>query len=257
MIPSNLDFVDGSRRLSFKELAALPAPVGDERRIFPIAHSYLVDRVFDGIEKEGLLLRDAVYTVSHGDARLFGLFELVSTSVNDSEQSWIIAVTNANDGTDGISIYGGTLIHAPQVIIFHEELSVIKRHSEESLVALDESVAAAIKKLHEHWNVNHDRSIAYKQLSLTPEKADHFIADAIWSEVVAGREIASLLSIYRKPIPYLKPRTLWSLYSCIGVILNKLKPPQLIDRTIKLTSYFDHLASFKLKPSKYTQTYFA
>lgn len=237
---------------TFLDLSKLPPPVSHSERITPIPHDFFAQQVLDAIFAEGLHTREVNYYLSEDAQRFFGVFEIVSV-VRNPEQSWILAAANANDGTGGVCVYAGLRVYPVNTISFHEELCPVHRHTEKSMTELPITVAAAVKKLHEHWNVNDERAEAYKKLSLTIEQAQSLMCDAIFGGVLAGREIASLLALWRNPASYVKPRNLWSLYCCFNQILNKLKWPQMLERTMMLHRLLDEHAKFESLPSKYTQ----
>jgi hypothetical protein len=253
--PLKINLVEGSRELSYKELEALPPLVSYSDLIIPIQHEYFVSQILTSAENEGLRLKDAIYSVSHSNARFFGVMEFTSKVFRDDSFGWILAASNANDGTDGISMYGGIRIYDKNTLAFHEELSVIKRHSENAIINLPETVAGAVRKLHEHWNINQERADTYCQLSLTIERAHHIICEAITKEIIAGREINSLLTSYHKQRG--EGAGMWTLFKSCVEILNKLKAPPLIQRTIELHHLIDQYARFTKRPSPYIQTRFA
>lgn len=248
-----IDLVDGFRRIDYAGLVNLPPPVSSSFRIFPIPHEKIVDYIMDSISHEDLRLRESLYAVSFDNERFIGLIELLSRHVEDDEKSWIIAATNANDGTDGVSIYGGCRVFASNALFFHEELSVIRNHTEKAFTELEHVVSSAVKNLHEHWSVNEDRAEAYKQFSLTREASHDIICQVIRNEIVAGRDIGSLLLNWHSPFSLFPGRNLWSLFNCMTKILNGLKPVRMIDRTMKLVSYLDEISKFKNKATKHIQ----
>lgn len=253
--PLKINLVEGSTQLSFKELEALPPLVSYSDLIIPIQHEYFVSEILSSAKNQGLRLKDSLYSVSHHNARFFGVMEFTSEVFRDDSFGWVLAASNANDGTDGISMYGGIRLYDKNTLAFHEELSVVKRHSENAIIHLHDTVAGAVRKLHEHWNLNQERASAYSELSLTIELAHHIICEAITKEVIAGREINALLTSYHRA------RTigggLWTLFKSCVEILNKLKAEPLILRTIELHHIFDQYARFDKRPSPYIQTRFA
>lgn len=253
--PLKINLVDGSRELSYIELAALPPLVSYSDLIVPIQHEYFVSLILDSADKEGLRMKDALYAVSHSNARFFGVMEFTSKAFRDDSFGWILAASNANDGTDGVSMYGGVRIYDKNTLAFHEELSVIKRHTENAIVNLPEIVAGAMKKLHEHWNLNQERADKYSELSLTIEQAHNIICEAIRAEIIAGREISSLLNNYHRARGGGKGH--WTLFKSCIEILNKLKVDPLIQRTISLHHLFDQYVKFDKRPSPYIQSRFA
>lgn len=249
-----INLIDSWKRLNYGELSAIPKPISHSFRIFPIPHDYLIESVMDAIGEEQLRLHETLYAVSQDEQRFIGIIDLRSREVPDTEKSWVIAVTNANDGKYGVSIYGGCRIFASNALAFHEELCVIGGHSEQVLTNLPVIVHKAINNLHGHWNVNDHRADCYKEHSLTRKEAHDIICQAISSDIVAGREIATLLDTYHNSIPEFRPRNLWSLFNCIVINLNTLKVERTIERTIQLHQFLDSVAAFKIKASKFIQS---
>lgn len=260
--PLEICLVDGSRVVNYTELRDYPHPVSNSDRVFPIHHEYLVSLVLESAMAEGFRLKDSLYSTSHGGFRFFGLFQFAEKDMavnfpppSPSQIGWIVGASNANDGTDGVLMWSGVRIVDTNAIAFNDELTIAKRHTEDAMLALPDQIRGGMRKMHEHWNINAERFDCYAEQSLTIEDAHHLICTAIKEEVIAGREINALLTLYHKTRG--RGRGLWTLFSCCVQILNKLKTPQMIERTIQLHNLFDQFAKFNKRPSPWIQTRFA
>lgn len=242
---------EGENGISRPELAVLkPVSIG---RVNPIRHIVVVDLVSEWFEANNCKIKDEFHAISHLGLRYIGLFTLKAKPMRDIEP--VLAITNNNDGKSALEFHSGMSIpDVQESISFHHSENVVSKIGFTPEDELKTLVNEKLLYLKEWFHVEYDREERFKKIKLTPEKAHHIICTLLQTEIIAGRVSYELLTNWNKPeSDYLKPRTLWSLFIHCLTFTNRLKSMQHIERSKTLHEFFDELAGFHLKPTKWVQ----
>lgn len=218
----------------------------------PIRHISIVEYITDWIKENGLKIRDEFHAVSHLGFRYIGLFH-IKGELGDIE--WMVGITNNNDGKAAVELHSGFTVPAVEDSIgFHKSFTVTDKRGSYTPKEIRSLVNENMSNARQLFNVEHERIEIYKKLKLTPEKAHHIICLLIQSEIVAGRLSFETLIDWNDPkVAYLKPRTLWSLFVHCLTFINRLRTIHHIERSKALQQFFDELAGFVPKPTKWVQ----
>jgi len=251
----SLTLGDGLEPISTHALAGLPIKPGPQ--IAPIRHHTIQEMVVASLDQFGYRMKDSFHAVAKEGARYVGLFDILVNETRDYR--WGIMATNANDGSKTMWLHSGIILHgADNTFSVHCSDEVFKSHrfftSDELQVLVNESVT----RLNDHFNLMEHRMEHLKGKKLTSAEGHHLICNIIASEVVAGRVAAELIDRWNNPdFEYLHPRTMWSAFCLCSWFLKRLRPAALVERTINLHHFFDDVAKFNKKTTRYKQTAFA
>lgn len=242
---------EGATPTSRPELSVLQTKPGFS--LTPIRHIAAVESVSAAIPDGSIV--DEFHAISHGGSRYTGLFE-----VNENwEIRRLIGVTNANDGTGTLDLHSGISVPAfDRIILFQNSHTIFKKYTyvpEEQIRLL---VNEKVHEMREEFNCMLERMDHFKQIKLADRDAHHLICETLYTEIVAGRVAHEFIHKWRKPDnAYLDGKNLWSLFLISSWFLNRLKAPQLIERTKQLCDLFDKFARFTPKQTTWVQTQFA
>lgn len=246
----------GMQSVSLAELEIKP-PSG--RSLFGIKSSLIVELVSNYVGAQSRMkISDSFYACDETDDMFQGFVMVKEPRLSDFH--WIIGMTNANAGrSKGFDLHSGIVIPWMEncIAIMHSE-RVIKKYQFFAKDDLQVLVNERLDVLREHFNLHHERETHYKKIKIDNADAHDIICKMISTEVMAGRSSKRLLDAWHKaPFDYVKPRTVWSLYCLSAWLLNHLTAPEMIERTIMLHHFFDDVAKFDKKPTKWVQTTFA
>lgn len=252
---ANLKLCEGENGISRSELAVLkPVWIG---RVNPIRHTVVIDLVTEWFEANDHKIRDEFHAISHLGLRYIGLFNLKAKPMHDIEP--ILVVTNNNDGKSALEFHSGMAISdVNESIGFHQSFTVLKKIGFTPDEELKSLVNENLIRAKECFHVEYEREERFKKIKLTPENAHHLICTLLQTEIIAGRVAFELLTGWNKPeADYLKPRTLWSLFVHCLTFTNRLKSIQHIERSKSLHEFFDEIAGFHMRQTKWVQQTFA
>jgi hypothetical protein len=248
---ASLKLCEGESNISRPGLALIK-PVAINK-VHPIRHIVLVDMVTEWFENNHCKIKEEFHATSHLGFRYIGLFHVRSMTMTDFE--WVVVITNNNDGKSALELHSGIVLpEVQESIAFHHSSTVLKKLGFTPEDELKSLVNETMSSLREWFNVEYDRCDAYKKLKLSTEKAHHIICTLLQTEIIAGRVAFELLTGWNNPeSDYIKPRTLWSLFVHCLTFTNRLKSIQHIERSKSLHGFFDGLAGFVPKPTKWVQ----
>lgn len=221
----------------------------------PVEHYVLIQAVTQHGDAQ---LFDFFHAMTEDEQDYFGLFSFDTDPPSD-DFKWVIALLNSNSGDDAIEMHSGIVLPSvSNALSFHYGSGPVKKYTGQT----DNDVQALVnEKMYEfrrHFNIQFDRCESFKAQKLTHEAAHHIFCLAIQKEIISGRSAFELLQLWNRPDwPYLKPRTLWSLFCLFSWSLNRLKAPVLIQRTMELYDFFNEIGRFKQKPTAWVQDRFA
>jgi hypothetical protein len=233
------------------ELEQIVTPIGSH--INPIKHFEVHDYLMNAItETTRYRVRSVINGVSHGLKRYYGLFEVTGTP--EPNINWSIIIDNFYDRFRSIELHSGIIIPTatPCVTVSHRITAMRKDTKSNEL--RQSLVNETLQELIPHLNLEIERMNVYKTIKLTPELAHHYICKILSTGIIQGHVATTMIDGYDHPKDhYLQPRTLWSLFAHAHTILQRLKLPELITRSIELHDFFDELARFEKQPNQWAQ----
>lgn len=246
----------GLETRSLPEIAILVIPPGP--RVKPIRHEKIAHAVMDYIwSQKGDLLVQASHAINPTGTHYLGLFDVKTQSARDFR--WLIAATNGTDGTAVFNLHSGIVIpDAEMSFVFHHTDIMIRRGNNLDDDELQALVNETLLRMRDHYNLCFERMDHLKSCKLTNQAACELICAILGVEVIAGRSAHEFINAWKKPpFAYMKPRTMWSLYCLCAWFLKRLRAHVLIERTQNLNHFFDDMAKFDKKPTRWVQDAFA
>lgn len=217
----------------------------------PIRHADFVEHIIDRILDRGLVIREAMHTVSRNGLRYLGVFEIRSRSYSP-DHSWILAARNFNDKKTSASIVSGCRLLHTNSISFSGETHLKLKHQHG--VDLPGEIDSVVEELWSGWSMLDERIAAFKAGALVNEKSSHLILKALMRKIITSREILKIATAYNNPTrEIMKPRTYHSLFHSFLLALNHNQIDSLIPATIQLTKLLDESCDFKCVADKHIQ----
>lgn len=235
------------------ELSLITVVAG--QRLNPVRHIMVRDFVREALLPLRRKIKDEFHATSHKGNRYIGLFH---TDKSYLEMDWVLAMTNANDGSGSMELHSGVAFPDLEYAqTYHETRIVLRKYGFLSTDEIQALVNENVELMQQHFNLEVMRMDHYKQITIAPEKAHHIICRVIQTNIIAGRVAFELIQRWSEPFPYLKPRTLWSLFVLCSWFTNRLRSTEMISRSEELHNFFDDIAHFDRKATKWVQTQFA
>lgn len=247
---------DGLELHSIVEIRAMPTIPGP--RISPIRHEYIAEAIQKYIDTDTQQrLTDSMHAITENAAKYFGLFDVKTEMAKDFR--WVIAATNAIDGTGSVMLHSGIVLpEVEMAIAFHHSEVVVKRTGYLPQDELDILVNETLLKLRGHFNLAFERMDHLKSCKLTSATSAELVMALLGTEVIAGRLAHEFILAWKKPpFEYIKPRNMWSLFCLCAWFLKRLRAKVLLERTQDLHSFFDDMSKFDKKPTRWVQATFA
>lgn len=249
---ASLKLHDNESSISRAELRVVPIEFSGQ--IDPIRHIEIFEEVESQLLAIDYNVKDEFHALTKGNLRYAGL--IVSKAIWMTDWDWCLLITNNNDGKGAAEIHSGIVFRdVAECIAFHVSFTLFKKVgylSKEDMRAL---VNENIDKCRDYMKLEDERMTAYKKIKISREVAHNIICELLMTEIVAGRCAFEVLTDWNNPqVDYIKPRTLWSLFVHCLVFINRLKTIHHIERSKQLHEFFDEVAKFNSKPTKWVQS---
>jgi hypothetical protein len=192
-------------------------------RWHPIAHSLLVDRFKEHVEKtENLEIVQEYYTLARKGQRFFALFQVDGIkSPHSDEVGTVVGLRNSHDKSFAAAVCAGCAPFVCTNLAFSNEVVLNRRHTTNIMDALPMVISRAIGNLTERWAENDKRIDAYKAFQLDNEQADHLAVELFLSGAITKTHIGEVAKQWRNPDhDEFAERNAWSFYNGVTNILR-------------------------------------
>src|SRR4051812_41004200 len=135
----------GGVRRTREELRELTTPEGTASWR-PVPHYDLVSSMAEGLEAAGIQIIGEAYTTSgRGDAKLFGIMDLVVPDVNEPDYAMAIGIRGSNDKSMAISaVAGARVLVCSNMLMAGDGGTVVLKRKHSSRLDLSRVVPPAI-----------------------------------------------------------------------------------------------------------------
>jgi hypothetical protein len=209
-------------------------------------------------EGRKMWVSDSFYASDDTGETLQGFISVREKNLADIK--WVIGMTNSNgERSRGFYLHSGFVVtEVSSAVSISASEKVITKYSFFTNDELKTLVTERLDYLREFYLLEYERESHFKKIRLSSAEAHNIICDMIRRDVIAGRLSKEMLDLWHKPTAeYLRPRTMWSLFCLSSWLLNRLNVPVMIERTTNLHHFFDEVADFNKKPTKWVQSTFA
>lgn len=202
----------GARRVARHEVTEVLTP-RPTRTWMPIAHTELINQVERTLRSNGLVIGTQAHSLSHDQARYFGLMEIQRTEAAE-DYCWVLGLRNSHDKKFPAGIVVGSQVFCCDNLAFSGEIKLARKHTRFIMRDLPQLVQGAIGKLTNRWHHQDARFASYKRADLDDRTAHDLVIRALDVGVCPNRKIPEILKHWREPIyPEFEPRTVWSLFN--------------------------------------------
>jgi hypothetical protein len=186
----------------------------------PIPHIELVAQVERTLESNGLIVGTQAHSLSHDQARYFGLME-IQRSESDPDYCWVLGLRNSHDKTFPAGITAGASVFVCDNLSFSGEVKLSRKHTTFIVRDLPQLVQAAVGKLMERWHHQDVRIDAYRKSELYDRAAHDLVIRACDVGVCPNKLIPRVLHEWREPRhEQFRPRTVWSFVNAFTEALK-------------------------------------
>jgi len=167
-----------------------PAPTETWR---PIAHDYLVGRMKNHLDSAGFNVVGEAHNLARSGQRYFGLFQVNHNDRNNNERGTIVGLRNAHDKCFPAGLCAGDAPFVCDNLIFHNEVTLARRHTKNILKDLDMVIARTLGKLFGMWNKQDQRVEAYENRELENAEVNDIVVRAYQAGAIGKTKIADVV----------------------------------------------------------------
>lgn len=235
----NLCLHCGAEQATREEVEATRTPRGT-RTWQPIPHIEIIRRAESALACNNLTIGTVAHSLSHGDARYFGLVEVRDRSSRADDYAWVLGIRNSHDKRFPAGLVAGASVFVCDNLSFSGEVRVTRKHTRHILRDLPALVQSAVGRLMQAWHHQSARIEAYRGCRLDNAAVHDLVIRSVDAGVVANRLVPDVLAEWRQPRhDEFLPRTAWSLFNGFTEVL-KGNLAELPRRTERLHGLLDN-----------------
>jgi hypothetical protein len=225
----------GARVVTREELDAVPVPQATATW-FPLGHGHVLDKTVSTLMEAGFMPHRLQLGLSSDGAKFFGTIDLQSAMMPGV--SLAIGVRNSIDKSLPIAFAAGSRVFVCDNLAFRSEVTVSRKHTRFGADRFAEAMALAVGGLGQFQEQESKRIGHFQATPIGNQLAESLILRAYETEVVGERQLAKVLSHWRKP-PFeeFAAPTLWSLENAFTwalADLAKSSPQRFCRQTIAM-----------------------
>jgi hypothetical protein len=216
----------GGRLVSFDELAAVPVPPSAKRH-HPIAHHTVLNRVKGVLGEFGYVVTREQLALARADMRFFGTLDLESKLAEGVTLA--VGIRSSHDQSLHLGFCAGARTFVCDNSAFYSDLLVRRKHTRLAEQRFQDDIANAVGKLAGFQERQSARLEVLMNTEVAEERADALILRGYEKGLIPATLLSRVLKEWREPsFEEFKPRTYWSLQSCMTTVLGErfLKSPQ-------------------------------
>jgi len=228
-------------KIDSEALVKCPTPKGTESHT-PIPHHELVNMTRRALWRAGLKITEEEHALARGGLRYFGGFALKGTGAKGRDRKIVLGLRNAHDKSFAASVAVGNQMLVCENLCFSSDVKLARRHTTNILADLPRVLSSAVARVTSHWRDMGNRIQSYKETEV--ESASDLIVQLVDAKAFPARDIYKAVEEFRNPRhEEFKGGSLWTLYNSITENLKGGDLSKLADRTMRMQSIFDKVAS--------------
>ena len=174
----NLNICGGNHtRVDLSEVAQVQTPEATETWR-PIGHTLLNDQGQSRLEERGFEVLGSSHNLARDGQRYFGLFQVSHKDRENNERGTIVGLRNAHDKCFPAGLCAGDAPFVCDNLIFHNEVTLARRHTKNILNDLDQVISRTLGKLFGMWNKQDNRIEAYSEFELENAQVNDLVVRA-------------------------------------------------------------------------------
>src|SRR5210317_537386 len=143
----NLNICGGNHtRVDLSQVAQVETPEATDTWR-PIGHTFLIDKVQSRLKERGFEVLGSSHNLARDGQRYFGLFQVSHTDRSNNERGTIVGLRNAHDKCFPAGLCAGDAPFVCDNLIFHNEVTLARRHTKNILNDLDQVISRTLGKL--------------------------------------------------------------------------------------------------------------
>ena len=228
-------------KIDSEALSGVQTPEGTSSHT-PIPHHQLVGLTREALDRAGLEVKEEEHALARGGLRYFGGFSLKGSDVTGDDRNIVLGLRNAHDKSFAASIAVGNQMMVCENLCFSSDIKLARRHTTNILADLPRVLSSAVARVTSHWQDMGKRIQSYKETEV--ESASDLIVQLVDTKAFPARDIYKAVEEFRNPRhEEFKGGSLWTLYNSITENLKGSDLTKLSDRTMRMQSIFDKVAS--------------
>jgi molybdopterin-guanine dinucleotide biosynthesis protein A len=176
-----------STRVSFDQVGEVKTPEATETWR-PIGHDFLVDKVKSRLGETGFEVVNETHNLARNGLRYFGLFQVSHKDRQNNERGTIVGLRNAHDKCFPAGLCAGDAPFVCDNLIFHNEVTLARRHTKNILNDLDMVIARTLGKLFGMWNKQDNRIEAYREYDLSNVQVNDLVIRAYQAGAIGNQD---------------------------------------------------------------------
>lgn len=214
----------------------------------PVGHDTIVDLAEDRLGDMGFRFGNQAHSLTHDNARYFGLVELLNGSTHE-EFSMVVGLRNSIDKSFPAAMGFGSHVFVCDNLAFGAEIRFSRKHTIHIMRDLPDLIGKAVNQT-QLFKVNQEARFEHYQETVirSRQKADHIIVEMLRKNVINTSRVQKVVAEWDTPSHDHGGRTAWRMFNAAtealkpgnkGVPLHDLPP-----RTIRLQDLMDQVTGF-------------
>ncbi len=210
---------------------------------YPLPHGALIEVIETHVRASGFEIATEEYGLWKDGARMFGVWGLTNSVVEDfvgSDFQLVMGVRNSHDKAFSAGLAVGSRVFVCDNLAFSAEIVIARKHTRFIARDLDRMVAEAAGKIAQARISQAQRIEAYKSTELDDAQVHDLIIRAVDAKVMANSYIAKVLHQWRESAhEEFQARTAWSLFNGFTQVFKETNPLDLTGRSVRLHGLLD------------------
>jgi hypothetical protein len=242
-----------SRLVCLDELAAIPAgqPIGPRHR--PVPHIELVTAVKHAFTERGYAVTREQFSVSHGDARLFGTLDLVPTTIapviDTGGGGMAVGIRHANDQAFGLGVIAGMRVFVCDNLAFSGDDRLLRRKHTTGL-ELDAEIERGLERAFQSYRGLARLVETLRSTPVSDSEAKVLLYDLVLDgRVIAPSQLGKVHDWYFAPeriasaedrergLTDVEPRTAWAVANSVTRVARDWSPARQQETGVALSTY--------------------
>ena len=219
------------------DIACVPVPEPTDS-YHPVPYSRFVEEMELHVPRFGLTIQSEQFALAREGSQMFGV--LTCTNGHDAgDYALAIGLRNSYDRSLSVGLVAGTRVFCCDNLAFSGEVAMARKHTANVFRDLPDLIYRMLSQMTVLKSRTDEEIASMKALPLTPERAHHFMVEAIQAGVTPASRLPKVIEAWESPThEEFEPRMAWSLFNSFTEVL-KAGPPRLqMEGSLLLTSLF-------------------
>jgi len=218
------------------QVFAVPTPPRTKSHC-PIPHGKYLASVQAMLVEHGMEITQEQHGLSQDGNKYFGLLGLAH---DREDYACTVGVRNSHDKTFPAGIVAGVRVLVCDNLSFSGEIKLSRKHTRHILTDLNPLMGRMIGKLSRFFNQQDNHILAYKQHSLTNDRARFLMVEGVKRGVLGCTHLPKVLEMWEEtPHEEFAEFNLWRLFNAVTEVAKGWSAQHLVRRTQLLHNMCD------------------